>query len=645
MQGMSLAPQLSTSDAAPRARWRWFSAVAVRWLLTALFPLIAWFVQAVVRRETTSIYRIEFSSPTELIVLRTRALHSAIDDETYGNVAEVINVHSGKVVRSFEAPPNQHIAFSSDGVWIVHGTPEGFVRVLYTTEFVLHREWFIGKETSFRCLSADILHTGYGDAQRLWRMKSGEMLPALPGGHLVAAQPRPNGSLRIVMHNRDAPEYLYEVFELDDGQWKLRRSFPSSGRTGHFHPSELKSVREWRINDVTSGNSVALSPAPTEDGWAHFSPGGQAVLAVLWRTGEVAAWDANTGRQLCQISYPRSVFDEDRRAAISKDLSTLATFTTWGSIQIWDVPTGQLLRVIPDHRLTDALTWAACILWCGAWLAAGRMLVRPSALLDIAVVTAISLAICVGRVWELEGLNGRYSLCGWAFYWRALGFGFVAGTGSLLGTWSVFGSGRRLSRSLLAIVGLLIACHLLDALDVWPTAVGMGAVCTAPFVLTMLVAAHWILYRRGHRLAGANAVTNTANERRQWTLQDLFWLLTALGLFLALSRQVRWWKLYSGSTEDVIFLVIGGIVGLNLWIAVWCAWRRWPAILRCLAVLLAPILTVIGENILFWPPNSLAMSALAFACLGVASAHAFLCHSLLRRDGYRVSKFPPADAT
>lgn len=638
MQGMSLAPQLPTSDAAPQTRW--FPATAVRWILIALFPLIAWFVQAVVRRETTSIYRLEFSSPTELIVLRTRALHSAIDDEAYGNIAEIINVHSGKVVRSFEAPPNQHIAFSSDGDWIVHGTPEGLVRVLDTTEFALHREWFIGKEANFRCVSADILDTGYGDAQRLWRMKSGEMLPTLPGEHLVAAQTGPEGNLRIVMHNRDAPEYIYEVFELDDGQWKLRQSFPSSGRAGDFHPSELKTVREWRINDLTSGNSVALSPAPTEDGWAHFSPGGQAVLAVLWRTGEVAAWDANTGRQLCQISYPRSIFDNDRRAAISKDLSTLATFTTSGSIQIWDVPTGQMLRVIPDHRLTDALTWAACILWCAAWLAAGRMLVRSTALLDIAVVTTIALAICVGRVWEMEGLNGRYSFCGWAFYWQALGFGFVAGTGSLLGTWSVFGSGRRLSRTLLTVVGLVIACHLLYALDVRPTALGMGAVCTAPFVLATVAAAHWILYRRGHRLAGARAVANTAKERRQWTLQDLFLLLTALGLFLALSRQVRWWKLYSGSTEDVAFLVLGGIVGIDLWIAIWCAWRPWPAIGRCLAALLAPILVVVGENIFFWPPNSPAMSVITFACLGVASAHAFLCHSLLRSEGYLVGKIP-----
>jgi WD40 repeat protein len=115
------------------------------------------------------------------------------------------------------------------------------------------------------------------------------------------------------------------------------------------------------ILDVNSWSSLISIPVPNGGVRSvSFSPDGQSIAAARVN-GEVAVYDVNSG--LLKMSFGNIALDYAIGVAFSPDGRTIVTSggsaTQWreGQVKLWDVQSGQMLKVAKDGSRSESVTF------------------------------------------------------------------------------------------------------------------------------------------------------------------------------------------------------------------------------------------------------------------------------------------------
>ena len=255
-----------------------------------------------------------------LIILAMFVANSLAQEYTRWGLPEGAKFRLGKgnVTRIAYSPDGAQIAVATEiGVWLYDAETYKETALLTTED-----GW---AESVAFSLDGEMLAFGtraWDAAVHLWDAKTGEHLFTLTGDFRT---------VNCVAFSPDGKTLASasggEIVRLWDVETRaLLREVP-----GH----------QWPVR------SVAISP----DGAVIASAGG------LRGEGELGLWDVNTGRKL----WTRvSVAHDLRFVAFTSDGQVLVSGGWDGTIRLWDVATGQILREVPDSaRRAPAITYNA----------------------------------------------------------------------------------------------------------------------------------------------------------------------------------------------------------------------------------------------------------------------------------------------
>ena len=315
-----------------------------------------------------------------------------------------------RVFRLASIPPLNHssfvfsVTFSPDGKWIASGTQDGSVTVWDAASYQkLHsfhaHEGLIGTVT-FSPDGRRLATAGQDQTVKVW-----DFYPQRAGAET---------SLYLTLPLEDNTFFGVGVAFSPDGRhlasagrndsvrvWDLATGYELLNLRGHTGPvwcvayspdgqslassSTDKTVKIW---DARTGRELLTLRGHTAPIWrVAFSPDGKQLASTAydhatWANGELNVWNTQTGRQVLSLrgsGYLTGVaFSPDGRRLVSGEIS--------GRVKLWDLATGQEIRILwghrrpvysvafsPDgHRLVTASSDRTVRVWDGRPLQAGE---------------------------------------------------------------------------------------------------------------------------------------------------------------------------------------------------------------------------------------------------------------------------------
>jgi hypothetical protein len=140
--------------------------------------------------------------------------------------------------------------------------------------------------------------------------------------------------------------------------------------------------------------------------------------------------------------------------------------------------------------------------------------------------------------------------------------GLVVGQAGLLALWAIFSRGRRWPRCCGAVGGaLLVSGELIAVVDDWGRArefIGIAIWIGAPMFVVSVCAL--LLRRRGVEVVGVDElVPNAMREGVQFSIGQILWLTSLIGLLLAITRALRG----LGSVESTVSaMLVAALIGI-----------------------------------------------------------------------------------
>lgn len=271
----------------------------------------------------------------------------------------VWNAETGVLIKRFvaHANPSWTVAFSPDGKLFASADFQGEIKFWAAATYELVKT-LSGHSEHVRSIKVSpdgklVAAASYDNTIKLWDVAAGRELMAL-SGHRSGVQDvafSPDGKT-IASVSIDQTVRLWEAASGKE----LRRlvghtntlqcvAFSPDGRTV-ASAGDDDSVRLW---DVSSGVLVmTLSLSGTVHGLA-FSPDGRWLASASEGEGKLRLWNLKTGRVeqtyigSGQIGYPWTI-------AFSPDGRQLISGVYDNSIRLWDVATGEELRIFEGHN-------------------------------------------------------------------------------------------------------------------------------------------------------------------------------------------------------------------------------------------------------------------------------------------------------
>jgi RNA polymerase sigma factor (sigma-70 family) len=294
-------------------------------------------------------------------LIASAALHTPV---------RIWNATTGKTIRSLPGDNSGvfSLAFSPDGNLLVSGESTGIVRFWEIAtgkevrRLAAHKNWVSG--LAFARDGQTLLTSGDGII-RVWQVRTGtEMTP--DRGHSVRITSSIVSPDQRTLVTGGADDTIRH-WDLATGKELRRFVQPASSRQGiaTFSPDGkiVAAFKNKMIGDNTAEVGIALWDLTTQQErallWqpnifaALFSPDGKTLFTQSWdvteKAGLMRLWDVATGQELRVLARVR---DGLNYTALSPDGKAVAA-TAHGqesAIYVWEVATGKLLHKLPGDR-------------------------------------------------------------------------------------------------------------------------------------------------------------------------------------------------------------------------------------------------------------------------------------------------------
>lgn len=340
-------------------------------LLLVALAFILWAFFLTVAREVMGsrdmAWDIEFSPDGELLV-RASDLGVAVFDRSTG---DLVHRFDDEVADLAISPDSQLLATGG-----VHGSLA--VRDLATGALVAemgsHPSWV---KVGFSPDSTNLYSRGRGEtAVKVWNPHNGEPTGEFETHRLVHAfRLSPDGRVlatATMVQNPDGHEV--ELWEVGTGRRLSKLTGPErAGINNLVFAADNRtlavglSVLKVRIQDTVGdpGHNLLLDVRGNE--CLRFSPSGRLVATTYWAGATV--WDAASGAQVARFGNHQG---NVAAAEFSRDEKRLITAGDDGTINTWEIATGELLDRVTGMTLRPSpipwLTLVAFGLWLIAWI-------------------------------------------------------------------------------------------------------------------------------------------------------------------------------------------------------------------------------------------------------------------------------------
>ena len=256
--------------------------------------------------------------------------------------------------------PVEEVVLSADGRLVLSGHADGVMRLWDLPSHRLLREFRSGDVPPARLdwglpvmsvgLSPDaklaLSATGDG-VTRVWELASGRELRRLTGhdGAVFSVAFSPDGRQALT----GGADGTARIWDVETGE-QLRWFLPAVGEwcTGaRFLPHSRRVVTAGEsIHLSESGGAQIDLEAMTRYSGVAVSADGRVVAGGDVDPRRLKAWDARTGREICEV--PGS-FDHVRSVALSADGRLLASGARDGVVRVWDLASGREFRSFAVH--------------------------------------------------------------------------------------------------------------------------------------------------------------------------------------------------------------------------------------------------------------------------------------------------------
>ncbi|HZB45051.1 MAG TPA: hypothetical protein VE360_07400, partial [Pyrinomonadaceae bacterium] len=262
------------------------------------------------------------------------------------NTIKVWEIATGREVQSFAGPAGGLLSMA--GVSFMSFAADG--RTLVAVSDAI-RTWDVatGAERSVADLSA--LGMGGLGAAASASFGVGSGFALSPDGAQLAVVSVEGGSKAKVRLLDTATGREARSLNLSgvDKPHELYRAYPAFARDGRLVVAGVDGGK-LKVWDA-AGKPQTLAPVPDETGFVGLSPGGDVVAAAL-ADYKLKAWDAATGREVVSLDVPHGGLYKGASIfafGFSHDARLLATGGFDAQPALWDVSSGKQLRALEGH--------------------------------------------------------------------------------------------------------------------------------------------------------------------------------------------------------------------------------------------------------------------------------------------------------
>ena len=265
------------------------------------------------------------------------------DGNTLANKGHLFDVSTGKNIKTLEHTRQvESVAFSPDGNTLATGDTDGRV-ILFDVSTGKNIKTLSGNTKWVYSVSfspdGTTLASGSSEETFLWDVSTGENIRTLSGGYSLSFSPD-GTTLASVGRSWEGIIHLWDVSTGKNIKIISGGSYVSFSPDGTTLASG--SSGEIRLWDVSTGKNIKTISGHTRSS-GEFSPS-RNTLAIASGV-DIHLWEVSTSTHITLTGHTDRVY----RVLFSPDGYTLASGSSDGTIRLWDVSTGDNIKIIPVH--------------------------------------------------------------------------------------------------------------------------------------------------------------------------------------------------------------------------------------------------------------------------------------------------------